>query len=34
MPDLGLLLQIFLSFVKIDVLCFGGAYAAVPVVRG
>ncbi len=33
MSDLGLLLQIFLSFIKIDVLCFGGAYAAVPVVQ-
>ncbi len=33
MPDLPLLLQIFLSFIKIDILCFGGAYAAVPVVQ-
>ena len=33
MPDVPLLLQIFLSFIKIDILCFGGAYAAVPVVQ-
>lgn len=33
MANFKLLWEIFIAFVKIDCICFGGAYAAVPVVQ-
>ena len=33
MSDLGLLFQVFLAFVRVGALAFGGAYAAIPLVE-
>lgn len=33
MPSINMLWQIFISFFKIDLMAFGGAYAAIPVIQ-
>ena len=33
MPSVNMLWQIFVSFFKIDLMAFGGAYAAIPVIQ-